>query len=110
MNTPLTVILLSAASGCRTMTGLAGAAFLRAPSIVAIGAAVLAVGELIADKLPNIPDRITTPSLTGRMIAGAIIGATLGDTVQRRITYALIGAVTSYLSAHAGFRARRKLS
>jgi uncharacterized membrane protein len=38
---------------------------------------VLAVGELIGDKLPTAPNRTGWPGLTGRILSGAFGGATL---------------------------------
>lgn len=34
-----------------------------------------AAGEIVADKLPNTPDRIALPVLTGRLLSGALVGA-----------------------------------
>ncbi|MBF9238683.1 DUF4126 family protein [Hymenobacter sp. BT683] len=34
-----------------------------------------AAGEIVADKLPNTPDRIALPVMTGRLISGALVGA-----------------------------------
>jgi uncharacterized membrane protein len=39
--------------------------------------AALAVGELIADKLPFMPDRTNTAPLIGRFLGGAICGAAI---------------------------------
>lgn len=39
--------------------------------------AVLAVGELIADKLPFVPDRTSTGPLLGRFVGGGICGAAI---------------------------------
>ena len=36
---------------------------------------VMAVGEMVADKLPTTPDRIASPVLLGRLLSGALVGA-----------------------------------
>jgi uncharacterized membrane protein len=99
---PLT--LLAAASGARTMTGVAA---------IAPGSAtkLLAVGELIADKLPNIPNRVDPALLLGRIAAGTLVGAMVGNrTGRNRGTSAIIGGLIAFASAHATYRLRRALS
>jgi uncharacterized membrane protein len=114
--------LLAAASGARTFSGLAGLAQTRAaeprPRIVhqfdqqvAKVALACAAFELMADKAPNIPDRVSPPSLFGRVLAGVVIGAALADGAPGgRRTYAIAGGVIAFASAHLTFRARRALA
>ena len=56
--------------------GLAGSPlrFLQKP-IAANVLKVLAAGEIMADKLPMMPDRIAPPALLGRLLSGALVGA-----------------------------------
>jgi uncharacterized membrane protein len=49
--------------------------FLRKPS-TATALKVLVAGEVVADKLPMTPDRIAPPVLLGRLLSGALVGAT----------------------------------
>ncbi|MCC3154914.1 DUF4126 family protein [Hymenobacter sp. BT770] len=35
----------------------------------------MAAGEMVADKLPGMPDRIAPPVLLGRLLSGALVGA-----------------------------------
>src|SRR3712207_6737063 len=87
----LPTICLAAATGARSMTGLAAAAryvaassgplpqparFLATPR-VATGIAALAAMELVADKLPGVPNRTDAGPLLGRVVAGGVIGAAL---------------------------------
>src|SRR5512140_1497258 len=64
-------------------------------------AAVLAAGELLADKYPRIPNRTAPPALLARAAAGALAAAAL---VPRRasarvvLAHALIGAGAAVLS------------
>lgn len=114
--------LLAAASGARTFSGLAGVARMHAtesrPRIVhefneKVAGATLAcaVLEMMADKAPNIPDRVSPASLFGRVLAGAIVGAVLADgEAGRRRSYAIAGGLIAFASAHVTFRARRALS
>lgn len=112
LDAALPTILLAAASGARTMTGLATAARstgARAP--VAGALATLAVMELIADKLPGIPNRTDPLPLLGRAAAGALIGATVAAASGRdRAHGATLGAVVAVLAAHLSFHARRELA
>jgi uncharacterized membrane protein len=99
---PLT--LLAAASGARTMSGVAAIAPVSA-------AKVLALGELIADKVPNIPDRVDPAPLLGRVAAGALVGAVIGGRTGRsRSELAIIGGLVAFGSTHATYRMRRALS
>ena len=56
--------------------GLAGSKlrFLQKP-VTASVLKLLAAGEMVADKLPNTPDRIAPPVLLGRLLSGALVGA-----------------------------------
>ncbi|MBT9333188.1 DUF4126 family protein [Paracidobacterium acidisoli] len=65
---------------------------------------VLAVGELINDKLPKTPSRTAPPSFIVRIITGALSGAALGAS-QHMLVGGLIagaiGAVAGTLGGHA---------
>jgi uncharacterized membrane protein len=120
-------ILLAAATGARTMTGLAATArsaaaiestvpppqparFLATPGVAA-GAAALAVMELVADKLPGIPNRTDPLPLAGRVIAGGVIGAAIAAVAGRdRLRGAAVGAGAALIGAHLGFQLRRELA
>jgi uncharacterized membrane protein len=98
---PLT--LLAAASGARTWAGVAA---IEPRTIVP----VLAAGELILDKLPNIPNRTDGASLIGRIAAGALIGAVVGGrTGTNRGASAIAGGLVAFASAHTTYRMRRAL-
>ena len=55
-------------------TWLAFLGFAATPYIIS----VLAIGELIADKLPNTPSRKAPPGFIARIVTGALSGAALG--------------------------------
>lgn len=120
-------ILLSAATGARSLTGIAATArhlavkpprhrlaqparFLAAPH-VSSGIAALAAMELAADKLPFIPNRTDPGPLLGRIAGGALIGAALAAVSGRdRAAGAIVGAVAAFAGAHLGFQLRRELA
>jgi uncharacterized membrane protein len=111
-NRPSTaIVLLAAASGARSMTGVAVAAReLVAPNVAAV-VALMAGAELVADKLPGIPNRTDPLPLLGRIGAGAVIGAAVSAVSGRnRVAGAMIGALSSWVAAEASFRFRRELS
>jgi uncharacterized membrane protein len=67
--------------------------------------------ELLADKLPGIPNRTDALPLLGRAAAGALIGATIAASARRhRAAGAAVGTVVALLAAHLSFRARRALA
>jgi uncharacterized membrane protein len=104
-------ILLAAASGARSMTGVAATARALGSPRVAGGAAALAAMELVADKLPFIPNRTDPGPLAGRVVAGGVIGAAIaGATGRNRVSGALAGAAAAFVSAHLSFHLRRELS
>lgn len=121
----LTAAGLGAVSGLRSMQGvawvsqeLAGRRFhFRATRLqrwlaedtVSVVLAGLAVGEVVADKLPNVPPRIAPGPLLGRAALGAVVGAVAGGREQA-IPGAAIGAGAAVLAAFAGWFLRSELS
>jgi uncharacterized membrane protein len=71
---------------------------------------IAAAGEMVADKLPIIPDRISPGSLAGRAASGALCGAALFKAEgQRAGVGAVIGSVSAVASAFAFYYLRRSL-
>jgi uncharacterized membrane protein len=98
---PLT--LLAAASGARTMAGVA-AVWPRTPP------RLLAAAELVADKVPGVPNRVDRALILGRIAAGALVGvAVAGRSGRNRGEFALIGGLIAFASTHATYRMRRAL-
>jgi len=80
--------------------------FLTSPK-TATALAVMAGGELIGDKLPNSPDRIAPPVLSGRIVAGAMSGAALSEADGQPLAYgAVLGAVGALVGTVAFFHLR----
>ncbi len=70
--------------------------------------AVLATGEVIADKMPWMPSRLSPPALLGRVLSGALTGAAVSAPNQRlNVGRALIGATAAVVSAFAFYTLRR---
>ncbi len=112
--------LLGACSGLRSQLGVAavvvGPESQRIPSVLRtrgakILSAVMALGELVVDKLPGTPDRTGLPSVVVRMAAGAGSAGLLARSEQEPPgPAATIGAVAALASTFGGFVVRRRLS
>jgi uncharacterized membrane protein len=73
---------------------------------------LLAIGELIGDKLPKTPSRKALVPFVGRMLTGALSGAALGanrNALVGGLTAGLVGAVAGTLSGYE-FRSRLALA
>ena len=66
-----------------------------------------AIGELVVDKLPILPDRIAIAPLAGRAASGALVGAALfaAENASDQVG-ALLGALGAVAGASAGYYAR----
>lgn len=73
------------------------------------GLAVAALGELAADKHPDIPARTTPVPLAGRFGMGALVGAAVAATRgESRLGGALLGGAVAVASSFVMERARRE--
>jgi uncharacterized membrane protein len=71
---------------------------------------LLALGELIADKLPSTPSRTKAPGLSARVILGALSGASVAlSASQSMILGAALGAMGGVVGAFAGYQVRTRL-
>ncbi len=121
-NILIIVFTLGVVTGLRSMTGLAvvcwaarlgwvefgktWAALLGHPASVYVLTA-LAVGELIADKLPQIPSRKSPGPFAARLIIAAGIGAMLATAKdQAPLMGVLCGAAGAVVGTLGGYRAR----
>jgi uncharacterized membrane protein len=72
---------------------------------------VLAIGELIGDKLPKTPSRLGAPGLIGRIVFGAGCGAALLIVAGASwIAGAALGAIGAVVGAYVGYSVRRMLT
>ncbi len=72
---------------------------------------IFAIGELIADKLPQIPSRTTPGPLVVRILFGAGCGAALfANADSPMVTGAIMGALGGIAGTFAGYAFRRWLT
>jgi len=71
---------------------------------------VLAVGELINDKLPKTPSRKAPPSFIARIVSGALTGATIGAAGNSLVLGLILGAVGAVAGTLGGAEARARLA
>ena len=77
---------------------------------VAIAMTLLAVGELIGDKLPRIPDRTATGPLLFRLIMAGAAGSIAASAMNGPgLEGVLLGVLGALLGAFGGFMLRRDL-
>jgi uncharacterized membrane protein len=71
---------------------------------------LLAIGELIADKLPKTPKRTTPAPLFARILMGGLCGACLyASANQSLFVGALFGGIGGVIGAFGGYEIRRRL-
>ncbi len=72
---------------------------------------VMALGEMVVDKLPTTPDRTLPPSVAFRMLSGALVGsALLASRKESRAAGAVAGALGALVTTYGMFHLRRTLS
>jgi uncharacterized membrane protein len=120
----LLALLIGVVAGLRSLTApavVAWAAFMgwidlhgtwaswMANIITVIVFTVLAVGELVNDKLPKTPARTAPPSFIGRIILGAFAGAVIGTAWGYRWGGLGAGVIGAVLGTLGGYHARKRL-
>lgn len=70
---------------------------------------LLAIGELINDKLPKTPSRKAPPSFAARIIMGLFTGAALGEPSGARLAGAAAGAIGAVAGTLGGYEFRSRL-
>lgn len=71
---------------------------------------VLALAELVTDKLPTTPSRKSIVPFTGRILSGTLAGAALGSTEHSFFTGALMGLVGAIVGTVGGYEIRTRLT
>jgi uncharacterized membrane protein len=70
----------------------------------------MALGELVADKLPSTPNRTGALGLGARIVTGALCGAAFCATTARSVALgAVVGAFGGVAGAFAGFEVRHRI-
>ena len=120
----LLALLIGVVAGLRSLTApavVAWAAFLgwinlnatwaswMANIIAVIAFTVIAVGEVITDKLPKTPARTAVPSFTARIIMGGFSGAVIGAAWHWTFTALGAGVIGAVLGTLGGYHARKGL-
>ncbi|HET9120047.1 MAG TPA: hypothetical protein VFN72_05905 [Solirubrobacterales bacterium] len=111
--------MLGAASGLRSQMGVAAIAVRSDPSLPPIVRqpwtrrvlVAAAVGELIADKLPNTPSRLEPQGIVGRLVLGGLAAGLFAQT--RRAPWlpaAGMGAASAIVAAKIGHDLRAQLA
>ncbi len=83
-------------------------AFLGAP-ITPYVMSVLAIGELIADKLPKTPSRKAPAGFAARVVMGALCGAALGAQSQGLAGGLVAGVIGAVAGTLGGYEARSRM-
>lgn len=84
-------------------------AFMGSTPAVAIFS-ILAIGELVADKLPKTPKRTTFAPLLARFLLGGLSGASLFAAAGKSLlTGALLGGTGGVIGAFVGYEIRRRI-
>ena len=95
-------VLGLAAGGRSSVALLVPALARRAPAPVRAVATLSFVGELVTDKLPGVPSRLSAPQLVGRLVAGGTGAAALAGVDGRRGGAVLVAGAVGVLAAFAG--------
>ncbi|MCV7257077.1 glycine zipper 2TM domain-containing protein [Mycobacterium shimoidei] len=85
------------------------AAWVGHPITVAV-LSILAVGELVLDKLPKAPSRTSAPSFAARIVLGAFAGAVIGTAWGYKWGALGAGAIGAVLGTLGGYEARTRLA
>jgi uncharacterized membrane protein len=85
-------------------------AFMGSTAAVAIFS-ILALAELVADKLPMTPSRTTPGPLLARIVMGSLTGACIGASNGQGLLVAgmVVGGIGGVVGAFAGYNARKRL-
>jgi uncharacterized membrane protein len=115
---PLTLaLLLGFVAGLRTMTAPAAASWAARTGVLKVSDTtlafmgfrftpiiftILALGELVNDKLPKTPSRKTPPQFIARIISGGLAGATVGAAAGSLIAGLFVGVVGAAAGTYGG--------
>ena len=121
----LLALLIGVVAGLRSLTApavVAWAAFLGwidlhgtwaswvANIITVVVFTILAVGELVNDKLPKTPARTAPPIFAARIIIGGFAGAVMGAWPHWTFTALGAGVIGAVLGTLGGYQARKRLA
>jgi uncharacterized membrane protein len=126
MNTVLvSAAILGVACGLRAMIGLAAVSWAANSSYLSLEGtwlsfvgkpmtpyitSVLALGELVTDKLPKTPSRLVPPQFGARLVIGGLGGAAIGIPHGHLAAGLIAGLIGSVVGTVAGFKGRALLA
>jgi uncharacterized membrane protein len=71
---------------------------------------VLAVVEIVGDKLPKTPNRTSLAPMLARLVFGGLVGAIVAASLDGAVFEGiLLGVSGAFIGAHAGYLVRREL-
>jgi uncharacterized membrane protein len=71
---------------------------------------LLAVAEIVGDKLPKAPNRTNLLGMTGRIVFGGLVGAIVATGLDGSVFEGILLSVSgAFVGAHAGYLVRREL-
>lgn len=104
------VAALGFVCGLRSLLGPALVAS-AAPARGKLALRLLSAGELIADKLPKTPSRISPLPLAGRIVSGTIVGAVVCHEAKKSLWLGgLLGGVSALAGSYGGYYGRKALA
>lgn len=118
-------VVLGFVSGLRAMTSLAGASWAARLGVFGVAGTpvafmgfkytpilftLLALGELMNDKLPKTPSRKSPPAFVARLVSGGLVGATAGAAYGSLLSGLFAGVAGAVLGTLGGAAARAKLA
>jgi uncharacterized membrane protein len=118
-------LVLGIVSGLRTMTSPAVTSWAARLGLLAVSGTpmafmgfkytpiiftLLAIGELINDKLPKTASRKAPPQFIARLVSGSLVGATVGAAAGSLTTGLLAGAAGAVIGTLGGAAARSRLA
>lgn len=121
MSVFITAFVVGLACGLRALLGLAAVSWaarsqqlpLQGTWLAFLGfratpfiTSLLAIGELVTDKLPKTPSRLVPPQFGARVSMGALTGAAIGVSHGQLLMGVFSGIVGSILGTLAGSKAR----
>lgn len=109
--TPATLKRILAIGTITGMRSMAGAATLaRHGGLLKSATALMAAGEMAADKTSVVGNRTDALPLTGRVVMGALLGGLVAREHHDGVLLgALLGAATAVLATHLAYQLRTRL-
>lgn len=123
----LLALLIGVVAGLRSLTAPAVVAWAAAPAVLGwldlshtwaswlgntitvVILTILAIGELVTDKLPKTPARTSPPAFGARLVMGGLAGAALGAWPHWTFTALGAGVIGAVLGTLGGYQARKRL-